>query len=73
MEQIAISPATIHNNGEQMTQPNRDLETFENPNPGRDFTIEISCPEFTCVCPKTGQPDLPTSRSATCRMHNVLS
>jgi 7-cyano-7-deazaguanine reductase len=33
------------------------LETFPNPNPGRDYTIEIRCPEFTSVCPKTGQPD----------------
>ena len=33
------------------------LETFENLNPQRDYTIEIECPEFTSVCPKTGQPD----------------
>jgi 7-cyano-7-deazaguanine reductase len=33
------------------------LETFNNPYPGRDYTIEIVCPEFTSVCPKTGQPD----------------
>ncbi len=33
------------------------LETFENQFPGRDYTIEIVCPEFTSVCPKTGQPD----------------
>jgi 7-cyano-7-deazaguanine reductase len=33
------------------------LETFENQYPGRDYTIEIRCPEFTSVCPKTGQPD----------------
>ena len=33
------------------------LETFPNPRPGRDYTIEIECPEFTSVCPKTGQPD----------------
>ena len=33
------------------------LETFKNPHPGRDYTIEIVCPEFTSVCPKTGQPD----------------
>ena len=39
------------------TQPGRELATFENPNPGRDYTINISTPEFTCVCPKTGQPD----------------
>jgi 7-cyano-7-deazaguanine reductase len=33
------------------------LETFPNPQPGRDYTIEIVCPEFTSLCPKTGQPD----------------
>jgi len=33
------------------------LETFPNPNPGRDYSIEIVCPEFTSVCPLTGQPD----------------
>lgn len=33
------------------------LETFPNPSPGRDYAIEIVCPEFTTVCPKTGQPD----------------
>lgn len=36
------------------------LETFENQFPGRDYTIEIRCPEFTSVCPKTGQPDFGT-------------
>lgn len=33
------------------------LETFPNPNPDRPYTIRFRCPEFTCVCPKTGQPD----------------
>ncbi|MEO5335127.1 MAG: preQ(1) synthase, partial [Magnetococcus sp. YQC-5] len=33
------------------------LDTFPNPNPERDYRIEMTCPEFTCVCPKTGQPD----------------
>jgi 7-cyano-7-deazaguanine reductase len=38
--------------------PTREqLETFANPNPGRDYTIEIDCPEFTSLCPITGQPD----------------
>jgi 7-cyano-7-deazaguanine reductase len=36
------------------------LETFPNPHPGRDYTIEIVCPEFTSLCPKTGQPDFGT-------------
>jgi 7-cyano-7-deazaguanine reductase len=36
------------------------LETFPNPRPGRDYTIEIVCPEFTSLCPKTGHPDFGT-------------
>ena len=36
------------------------LETFANPYPGRDYTVRIVCPEFTSVCPKTGQPDFGT-------------
>ena len=38
------------------------LETFPNPHPGRDYTIAHTCPEFTAVCPKTGQPDFGTIR-----------
>jgi 7-cyano-7-deazaguanine reductase len=38
------------------------LETFPNPEPGRDYTIVHTCPEFTAVCPKTGQPDFGTIR-----------
>ncbi len=36
---------------------NRDIETFPNPETGRDYTVRIRVPEFTCLCPKTGQPD----------------
>jgi 7-cyano-7-deazaguanine reductase len=39
------------------TMPNKSLETFENPQTERDYTIRIEVPEFTCLCPKTGQPD----------------
>ena len=39
------------------TQPSKNLETFPNPHPARDYTIRIRTPEFTCLCPKTGQPD----------------
>ena len=39
------------------TKPSKTLETFPNPQPGRDYTIRIKSPEFTCLCPKTGQPD----------------
>ena len=42
------------------TQPSKDLETFSNPHPERDYTIRIRMPEFTCLCPKTGQPDFAT-------------
>ena len=37
--------------------PSKELEVFPNPHPGRDYTIRIRIPEFTCLCPKTGQPD----------------
>lgn len=39
------------------TQPSKQMETFPNPEPGRDYRIRFHCPEFTCLCPKTGQPD----------------
>ena len=39
------------------TTPQTSLETFSNPSPDRDYTIRITIPEFTCLCPKTGQPD----------------
>lgn len=42
------------------TQPSKNLETFDNPQPGRDYTIRFDVPEFTCLCPKTGQPDFAT-------------
>jgi 7-cyano-7-deazaguanine reductase len=42
------------------TQPSRELETFPNPAPARDFRIHMEIPEFTCLCPKTGQPDFAT-------------
>ena len=39
------------------TQPSKTLETFPNLREGRDYTIRIQMPEFSCLCPKTGQPD----------------
>ena len=39
------------------TAPSTTLETFDNPQPDRDYTIRIDAPEFTCLCPLTGQPD----------------
>lgn len=41
-------------------QPSKQLEVFDNPQPEKDYTIRISIPEFTCLCPKTGQPDFAT-------------
>ena len=42
------------------SHPSKELETFPNPEPERDYEIRFECPEFTCVCPKTGQPDFAT-------------
>src|SRR5688500_10073460 len=39
------------------TKPSKQLETFSNPKPARDYAIAFDCPEFTCLCPMTGQPD----------------
>lgn len=44
------------------TKPSKRLETFPNPNPERDYEISFECPEFTCLCPLTGQPDFATMR-----------
>jgi 7-cyano-7-deazaguanine reductase len=44
------------------TRPTKTLETFPNPNPERDYEIKIDTPEFTCLCPMTGQPDFATIR-----------
>ena len=43
-----------------MTAPSNSLETFTNPAPERDYTIRMTLPEFSCLCPKTGQPDFAT-------------
>jgi 7-cyano-7-deazaguanine reductase len=45
-----------------MTEPSTRLETFTNPAPERDYTIRMTIPEFSCLCPKTGQPDFATLR-----------
>jgi len=46
--------------GREVTQPVRKLETVPNQHPGRRYTVTLECPEFTCVCPITGQPDFAT-------------
>jgi 7-cyano-7-deazaguanine reductase len=42
--------------------PSKNFETFPNPKPERDYRIEMEIPEFTCLCPKTGQPDFAVLR-----------
>ena len=44
------------------TKPSRSLETFANPGSSRDYEISFEAPEFTCLCPMTGQPDFATIR-----------
>jgi 7-cyano-7-deazaguanine reductase len=44
------------------SRPTRRLEAVPNPRPTRDYEVAIECPEFTCVCPRTGQPDFATIR-----------
>jgi 7-cyano-7-deazaguanine reductase len=44
------------------SRPSTELEVFPNPRPERDYTIRFECPEFTCLCPRTGQPDFATLR-----------
>lgn len=44
------------------TQASKELQTFPNPNPERDYEILFEAPEFTCLCPMTGQPDFATIR-----------
>ncbi|MEI8363052.1 MAG: preQ(1) synthase [Betaproteobacteria bacterium] len=59
-----MSNSPLHENvtllGDLNTKPSKTLETFPNPNPSRDFHIHMEIPEFTCLCPKTGQPDFAT-------------
>lgn len=42
------------------SQPSKTLETVPNPHPDREYEVEMTCPEFTCVCPMTAQPDFAT-------------
>jgi 7-cyano-7-deazaguanine reductase len=46
-----------YHTGSMATQPSKELATFPNPNPSRDYEIRIETGEFTCLCPMTGQPD----------------
>lgn len=42
------------------TRPSKQIETVPNPAPERDYSIRVESPEFTCLCPRTGQPDFAT-------------
>lgn len=44
------------------SEPSKKLDAFKNPYPEREYEIRFDCPEFTCLCPKTGQPDFATIR-----------
>ena len=44
------------------THPSKTLETVPNPHPDRDYEVTMTAPEFTCLCPLTGQPDFATIR-----------
>ncbi len=58
-----VAPAPVGTYSEPMSsQPTKDLEAFDNPHPERSYTIRFECPEFTCLCPRTGQPDFATIR-----------
>jgi 7-cyano-7-deazaguanine reductase len=52
----------MHRSKPMSTAPTRQLETFPNPRPEREYQVSFECPEFTCLCPRTGQPDFATIR-----------
>jgi 7-cyano-7-deazaguanine reductase len=56
------SGAPVDPQKRRSTRPSKILETFPNPSPARDYEIRFECPEFTCVCPMTGQPDFAVIR-----------
>ena len=62
--QKKLVAAPVDLGARRATAPSRRLETFANPSPERDYEIRFDCPEFTCVCPMTGQPDFATIRIA---------
>ena len=56
---MTIFPQEASQSGKKAS-PSQSIETFSNPDLARDYTIRIRIPEFTCLCPKTGQPDFAT-------------
>src|SRR3989440_11706495 len=59
---LAVAPVDLA--ARRAISPAKGLETFPNPSPRRDYEIRFECPEFTCVCPMTGQPDFATIKIA---------
>ncbi len=60
IQYVVSSLPGFHQQSVMSTQPGKALETVTNPAPERDYTIRLELPEFTCLCPKTGQPDFAT-------------
>ena len=59
---MAVPSGATADDETMSTTPQKTLETFPNPAPERDYEIAFDCPEFTCLCPMTGQPDFATIR-----------
>ena len=55
-----LTDLCLRDNRNMPSKPSRRLETFANPHSARDYRIHMEIPEFTCLCPKTGQPDFAT-------------
>ena len=66
MRSCAVKPAQLYSRTTPerivATEPSKNLQTFANPASHRDYEVAFDCPEFTCVCPLTGQPDFATIR-----------
>ena len=60
VSKVEFAPKILLRFRSMPSQPSKTLETFDNPHSQRDYTIRIKVPEFTCLCPKTGQPDFAT-------------
>jgi 7-cyano-7-deazaguanine reductase len=60
MDASVRSPCLCYVSRAMATRATKQLDTFPNPRTGRDYHIQFECPEFTCLCPMTGQPDFAT-------------
>ena len=59
---MLLEAITCYNSAMSPSKPSKILNVITNPYPGRDYEIRMECPEFTCLCPKTGQPDFAVVR-----------